>query len=105
MARVRSVSLKLGNMRKAEEFVVYPASRTVGGEPLTMIQSSHRIATLDPATGKGLLSAYRANGAYFLHLNPMFRPMPITVSAEVLAEILGARPNSGDEIGPGVYVA
>lgn len=104
MAKVRLVPAKLGNMRKAENFIVYPESKTRETGRL-LVQSDHRIADIDPATGEGVLSVYRKNGAYFIHLNPILGAMPITVPLDVVAAFQAAQPNSGDEIGPGVRVA
>lgn len=47
-------------MNKAQDFIVYPMQDS--GEIIT-IQSDHRFGRLDLATGKGLLSAHRAQYA------------------------------------------
>jgi len=90
-------------MRKAVEWTVYPASTDATDR--VIMQSDHRIAEFSPVTGAGRLSAHKSNGAYFLHLNTMLGATPITVPPEVIAAALAARPTSGDEIGPGVFVA
>ena len=101
--RVQRITAKLGNMRKAADWVVYPASRT--GESEIVIQSDTRIASFDPATGKGLLSKAKPNGAYFMHLSKFMGATEIEVPADVIAAVQAAQPKSGDQIGPGVYVA
>lgn len=103
--RITRITAKLGTMRKAADWVVYPAERAMDGKTVTVIQSASRIAAFDTATGEGMLSKYRSGGAYFMHLNPMLGATPITVPAEVIAAAIEARPKSGDEIGPGVYIA
>lgn len=98
--RIKQVSLKLGNMRKPEEFVVYPRA---ADSPTVTVQSSHRIGQFRVADGVGVFSAYRSGGAYSIHLS--LGATPVVLDPVVLAEILGAVPNSGDEIGPGVFIA
>jgi hypothetical protein len=95
---IRRAMAKFGNMRKMEDFIVYPRPTNVGPEYNTLtIQSSHRIAKFDATTGVGLLSAYRSGGAYFHDL--LFNTMPITVPADLLKQFNDAQPKSGDVIG------
>jgi hypothetical protein len=56
---------KFPSMRKAEDFIVYPIKN---GETHVIIQSEHRIAKIEIATGKGILSARRAQYANFAWL-------------------------------------
>lgn len=102
--RVRRITAKLGNMRKAADWVVYPASRTESDGSI-LIQSDTRIASFDPATGKGLLSKAKPNGAYFMHLSKFMGATEIEVPADVIEAARAAQPKSGDEIGPGVTIA
>lgn len=51
---------KFGSMRKAEDFIVYPMHDS-GTE--IRIQSSHRFGRIDLDTGKGIISARRAQYA------------------------------------------
>lgn len=99
---MKKITAKLGTMRKPVDWVVYPKKPD---DKNIIIQSDKRIAAIDSETGAGLLSASRSSGAYFIHLTPSLGAKPITVSPEILAEIKGAMPQSGDKIGPGVYVA
>jgi len=98
------ITAKLGNMRKAAEWTVYPVSRNGTDETIT-IQSDHRIAQFYKSTGNGLISVHKTNGAYFLHLSQMLGAKRITVPADVIAAASAAQPKSGDSIGPGVTIA
>jgi hypothetical protein len=100
---VFKVTAKLGTMRKAVEWTVYPRNADAAATDRVLMQSDHRIAEFDPTTGAGRLSAHKSGGAYFFHLG--FGATRITVPPEVIAAALAVAPKSGDEIGPGVYVA
>jgi hypothetical protein len=96
-----TITAKLGNMRKAVQWTVYPANRKALGADMDgsiTIQSDTRIATFDPVTGKGLLSAAKSSGAYFLHLNKFMGATDITVPADVIAAALAVQPKSGDMV-------
>lgn len=104
---MNTITAKLGNMRKAVEWVVYPAGRIVTSNPngSITIQSDHRIASFDPKTGRGYLSAHKGAGAYFMHLQPFLGATEVLVPRDVIVAALAAQPQSGDEIGPGVTIA
>jgi len=57
-----SFTLKLGKMKKAEEFVVYPLQRNDDGGKVCL-QSNHRWAELNTRNGELILSARRAQYA------------------------------------------
>ena len=57
-----SFTLKLGKMKKAEEFCTYPVQRGDKGDKV-YLQSSHRWAELNTRTGEIELSARRAQYA------------------------------------------
>lgn len=57
-----SFTLKLGKMKKAEEFVTYPIQRDDDGAKV-LLQSGHRWAELNTKTGDIELSARRAQYA------------------------------------------
>jgi len=99
---IKRISLKLGNMRKAAEFIVYPHKH---GDTELMIQSDKRIAKINLTTGKGVLSSGKDSHPGFHCLLPFFNPLPIEVDAAVIEQLKGIQPKSGDEIGRGVYVA
>jgi len=102
---MKSITAKLGNMRKSTDWIVYPRSRTNGDATTLIIQSSSRICEFDAATGVGWLSAHRTSGAYFIHLSSLLGATAITVPADIIAAALDAQPKSGDRIGPGVTIA
>jgi hypothetical protein len=98
------ITAKLGTMRKAQDFVVYPASKTNGTDQI-VIQSDTRICQFNPFNGVGLLSDSKPNGAYFIHLNVLMGAKWIVVPKDVCLAAKAAQPKSGDAIGPGVMVA
>lgn len=100
---IKRLDLKLGSMRKAQDFIVYPASRDEGSKVL--IQSDKRIAQIDIETGEGVLSNGKAGHPGFIELMEIRGAKPIKVGAEVIDAIKAARPKSGDMIGPGVTLA
>ena len=57
-----SFTLKLGKMKKAEEFTTYPIQKNDDGKVI-WLQSKHRWAELDTKTGEIILSARRAQYA------------------------------------------
>jgi len=61
-----SFDMKLPNMRKAQDFIVYPASEKTD---FIMIQSSTRFGKINMNTGMGLMSQSHANGAYAVHMH------------------------------------
>ena len=97
---IKEITLKLGNMRKAADFVVYPKGEN---DTHLLLQSDKRIARVEIATRKGILSSGKGGHPGFMALQ-LPGTMPIELSAEQLAEALGAQPKSGDKIGDGVYV-
>ena len=103
MMNIKRLDLKLGSMRKAQDFIVYPASRDEGSKVL--IQSDKRIAQIDIETGEGMLSDGRASHPGFIELMKIRGAKPIKVDAEVIEAIKAARPKSGDQVGPGVTIA
>jgi hypothetical protein len=94
------ITAKLGNMRKAVEWTVYP-----GGDNAEriIIQSDHRIAAFDKTTGEGVLSRSTTNPG-FAHLNPFLRPEKVTVPKEVIDACIAAQPHKGQHIGGGVFI-
>lgn len=98
---MRQVNAKLGKMRKAVDWVVYPT--TNGGDADTIvIQSDKRIAYFSQTTGKGRLSP-SCNYPIFGTAH-MPGSEPIEVSPEFITECLNARARKGDTIGGGVVV-
>jgi len=101
---MRTITAKLGNMRKAKEWVVYPRTAGAPGDTI-LIQSDARICRFDPVSGVGTLSANKSSGAYGIDLMKIRGATDVVVPASVIADALSAQPKSGDLIGPGVYVA
>lgn len=97
---MKTITCKIGNMRKEQKWVVYPAS--FRDSRFLMCQCETRVLQLDPGTGKGILSKNCPSGAYFVHLTG---GDPVTVPSELVARFQDARPGSGTQIGGGVWVA
>lgn len=94
------ITAKLGNMRKEQVFVVYPPQK----DGRIVIQSDSRIAMFhNDGSGKCLLSKHRSGGAYFLHLSPACGATVSPIPQDVIDAAVSAQPQSGQEIGPGVY--
>ncbi len=98
---IRQIKLQLPGMRKADECVVYPA--LMGG--LIQIQGARSIARIDPATGKGLVNFKGSGPKYNLHLHPSMGAVVHQFDMGFVLMCQELRPNSGDQIGPGVYIA
>lgn len=97
-----SITAKLGNMKKAVEWTVYPASKD--SDDIT-IQSDHRIAQISVKHKRAWLSVHRANGAYFVHLLPALGATVVPVPDEVITAALAAQPKSGDTLHGVVTIA
>lgn len=89
--------LKLGNMRKPQDFSIYPE----GDDGKILIQSNKSIGSFDKVTGEGLLNT---KGCYFMHLNTFMGAKPYTLPADILKEVVANIPKKGDHIGCGIYV-
>jgi hypothetical protein len=61
-----SFDMKLPNMRKEQDFIVYPASEKTD---YITIQSGTRFGKIEMTTGRGLMSQSHANGAYAVHMH------------------------------------
>lgn len=99
---MKSVMAKLGNMRRAQDFTVYPNQ----DNNQIVIQSDKRIAAFDKFTGQGLLSDGKGGHQGFIKLSPVLGAKEITVSQEFIQECLKAQTPQGERIsiGGGVYV-
>lgn len=82
-----TVTAKLANMRKAQEFIVMPMS-----DGKIMVQSDKSIGAFDFRTGKGKLNT---KGKYFIHLN--MGAVAFTFPAEFVSECLRVCPSMGGE--------
>lgn len=78
-----SFDMKLENMRKEQDFIVYPISK---GDTQIMIQSDTRIGRIDMASGNGKMSQSHPNGAYGVHLQ-MDNLVPFQLEPNQLSEL------------------
>lgn len=97
---IKHLNAKLGNMRKDQEFIVYPAQ---AGDSKITIQSDHRICVIDPQTRKGMLSKQCHNPG-FIMASRLMGATEIDVPQEVIDAAIGAQPQKGDTIGNGIVV-
>lgn len=98
---IKRLTIKLGTMRKAKDWVVYPRKT---GETRLILQCDDRIALIDPDTKKGLLSKSCGYPGFHM-LSTALGAKPIEVADEIVAQAITLQPRGGDEIGPGVTVA
>lgn len=78
------INLKLGNMRKAQDFTLYPVT-----DPSEVtIQSSNRIAQINTKTGKGVLSDGKGGHQGFHKLNPFLGATEVELTKEQLDLIM-----------------
>jgi hypothetical protein len=95
---MKTITAKLGSMRKAVEWVVYPPRE----DGLILIQCDKRICLFDPQTGEGRLSGSH-NYPTVLTLN-MTGSQAVIVPADVRAAALNAQPHKGDRLAGGVCI-
>lgn len=91
--RAKHVTCKLGNMRKAVEWIIYPAREN---NPNILIQSDCRICSIDPATGKGMLSVHKSGGAYGPHLSPLMGATQVDIPQDLITQLIAEQPHKGD---------
>lgn len=85
LSQIKSVHWKLGNMRKADDWTIYP--RPNANDPEVTIQCDKRIARVNLDTKQGILSTGKGGHQGFAALSPMFNPIPITLTDEQVAEL------------------
>jgi hypothetical protein len=98
---IRQIKLQLPGMRKPDECVVYP--QLMGGK--IHVQGARSIAAIDPATGEAWVNYKGSNPKYGIHLSPALGAVRHTFDMGFVLMCQELRPNSGDQIGPGAYVA
>jgi hypothetical protein len=92
-----SFMLQLPNMRKPQEFIVYPIQES--DNPIITIQSDTRIGKIDLSSGRGLMSESHASGAYFVHFQ-MDKKTPFQLNDMQLSELkLKIKSTGGKEVG------
>jgi hypothetical protein len=87
---LKHITAKLGNMRKPQEFIVYP------GEGDLIVQSDKSIGKFNRETGKGVLNT---RGAYFPHLTMILGAKEYQFPMEFVIACVLAQPEKGDLIG------
>lgn len=93
-----SVTVKLGNMRKAQDFTIYPASPD---SERFVIQSDKRIAQIDVAEKIAILSNGKGGHPGRDKLTPQAGAVLVPVSSELIEEIkqkVGRRKDYGTGI-------
>ena len=95
------ITAKLGNMRKAVSWIVYPNNDC---PKLLRLQSDHRCAVINRDTGVGRLSKHVANYPRFGHCE-MDGSQSITVDMETVQAAIEAEPKSGDQVGRCLFIA
>lgn len=83
--RFQNLTIKLGNMKRAQEFTVCPVSNVA--PHLVTIQSDKRIARIDLETGKAVLSDGKGGHQGFAKLMPFLGAKEVDVPADVLEEV------------------
>lgn len=78
---MKDISLKFGNMRKAQDFTLYPFKE---GDKEIIVQSQKSIARINPTNGEML---YNTKGCYFHHLQPFLGAQKGQLSPVDLATI------------------
>ncbi len=99
---MKCITIKFGNMRgEAQEFVLYPYN----GKDTLLIQSDKRIAEINLRTGVTVLSKQMQNGAYFMHLSPMFGATICQFPADELVKLQEYLwNNAGEKLHGGIII-
>ena len=93
---MKTITARLGNMRKAAHWVIYPEGYNPGG--YFVIQSSTRMARINSKTGACLLSKHCPNGAYQKHLQIEAGATWIQISSDLMDEIISKQPKPGEAL-------
>ena len=89
---MKQVTAKLGNMRKPQDFVVYPPS----DKGNIIVQSDKSIGAFDIRTGEGMLNT---KGCYFPHLNAICGAIPFTFPDDFVLKCIANYQEEGSLIG------
>ena len=99
---IKTATLRLKGMRKAQDFVVYPSSHP---QSVLKIQCDTYIALVEPKTGKAILAGPHSSGAYFHHLTEgMPRRKAVQLDPEQLQAVVEAEAKPGQTIAGGVII-
>jgi len=100
---MRSVHGKLGTMRKAVDWTVYPESynksksETAGARTI-FVQSDKRACAINIETGRGMLSNGRGHPGFHSTMASL-GAKEVDIPREFIDKCLKAQPKSGDAIG------
>jgi hypothetical protein len=89
------ITAKLGNMRKPQEFSVYPFN---DGDRTITVQSDKSIGQFDPITGKGVLNSKGSNAKYFMHLSPSYGAVPFDFPLDFVEQCKAKQLKKGDKV-------
>jgi len=97
--QTKRVNFKVGPMRKAVNWSVYPRSyNQESGEQFLFVQSDKRALKIDLKTNKGMISNGKGH-PMFASVTPFMGGKEIDVPQEIVDQCMEAIPNSGDKIG------
>ena len=82
-----TVTGKLGNMRKAVEWVVYPRRADARGKSVVIIQSDNRIAAVNLDTGDAVLSDGKGGHPSFQKLSESLGATKCICPSEMLEQL------------------
>jgi hypothetical protein len=100
----KNVTGKLGNMRKAVEWVLYPQN---ADEPhIVIIQCDKRIAKVNTLSAIAILSSGKGGHNGFAHLSPVMGAVSVSVPTEMNDELkrLTSTNTEGNGIGAVVLI-
>lgn len=86
---IKHLTLKLGNMRKAQDFIVYPFSE---GWTSLILQSDKRIMRVYRDANMIMLSKQCQNGAYAPHLSRECGAVMIDCPSDLMTQFLALKP-------------
>jgi len=90
----QNVTGKMGNMRKAQEWVIYPLMPN-GNPNERTIQCDKRIAKVNLETGKVILSTGKNGHNGFAHLSPMLGAVEVDCPQDLIDQIKEFTPQVG----------
>ena len=98
---MKKVIFKIGNMRKAVDWVVYPPNQTESqDDPTLFIQSDKRALNINLKTKKGMLSNGKGHPGF--HSTTRFMgAVEVDIPDEIIDMCKAAQPQRGDSIGSG----
>jgi hypothetical protein len=88
-------NLKLGNMRKAQEWVIYPMKSE---DTTAIIQCDNRIAKIDLETQQALLSSGKGGHQGFIMLNESLGAKVVPCPPEVVQQLKEFRAKKAEPI-------